>query len=168
MDELNWTDDARAAVERYLARVAECSAASLAPESGSPLSLHQAAEAMSVDRKLLEKSLRNAVRFGEMLQVTKNRFLPLAYAGRLARAAETLAESSPDGEFTVAAYCETTATGRNFAIELLEYFDRLGFTRRENNRRRIRRSAASVFQHHGEGSRGRGSHPGGAPGLQIR
>ena len=52
---------------------------------------------------------------------------------------------SPDGRFTAAEYKDHARIGRNFAIELLEFFDRSGFTERLGDRRRIRRSAAEVF-----------------------
>ena len=118
---------------------------SLAPETGSPLSLHQAAQAMGVDIKILETSLKNAVRLGRMVSVTSNRYLPIPYVSRLGFAAEALAGRKVDGFFSVAEYCEQTQTGRNFAIDLLEYFDRVGFTQRVGNRRRIRRLAATLF-----------------------
>jgi selenocysteine-specific elongation factor len=126
-------------------------AARLAPDSGSPLSLHQAAEALGVDKKILETSLKNAVKIGEMVMVTKNRYLPTVYLVRLGFAAEALAKRTAEGFFTVAEYCEQTKTGRNFAIELLEYFDRLGFTERLGNNRRIRRPATTVFAVDDEG-----------------
>ena len=117
----------------------------LAPQSGSPLSLHQAGEALGIRVSLLEKSLKHAVKSGSMLQLAKNRYAPSAYVAELARAAESIAEASADGDFTVAEYCKRIETGRNFAIDLLEYFDRLGFTERSGNQRRIRRPADSVF-----------------------
>ncbi len=127
-------------------------AASLAPVSGSPLSLHQAAEALGVDKKTLESSLKNAIKIGEMVLVAKNRYLPTSYMVRLGFAAEELAERTTEGFFTVAGYCKQTQIGRNFGIDLLEYFDRLGFTGRAGNNRRIRRSAATVFADYDEGS----------------
>ncbi|MGI9265252.1 MAG: selenocysteine-specific translation elongation factor [Gammaproteobacteria bacterium] len=127
-------------------------AASLAPNSGSPLSLQQAAEALGVDKNMLETSLKQAVVIGEMVLVAKNRFLPTSYLARLGYAAEALAENTAEGFFTVGEYCEQTKTGRNFAIDLLEYFDRLGFTERVGNNRRIRRPAATVFADDDKGS----------------
>ncbi|MCP4767552.1 MAG: selenocysteine-specific translation elongation factor [Gammaproteobacteria bacterium] len=124
----------------------------LAPNSGSPLSLHQAAEALGVDKKILEASLKNAVKIGEMVLVAKNRYLPTSYVARLGYAAEVLAAGTAEGLFTVAEYCEQTQTGRNFTIDLLEHFDRLGFTERAGNNRRIRRPAATVFALDDEGS----------------
>jgi selenocysteine-specific elongation factor len=117
----------------------------LAPNSGSPLSLHQAAEALGVDIKVLETSLKNAVKIGEMVLVANNRYLPTSYMARLGYAAEALAERTAEGLFTVAEFVDHSKTGRNFAIDLLEYFDRLGFTERSGNNRRIRRPAATVF-----------------------
>ena len=109
------------------------------------MSLHQAAQALSIDRKNLETSLKNAVGFGEMVSLARNRFVPAWYVARLARAAEQLAAETAEGLFTAAGYCERTGVGRNFAIDLLEYFDRQGFTARVDNNRRIRRPAAAVF-----------------------
>ena len=118
---------------------------SLAPDSGSPLSLHQAAEATGVDVRTLENSLKQAVKIGEMICITKNRYIPTFYLTRLGSAAEVLAKTSAEGNFTVVGYCEHTGVGRNFAIDLLEHFDRLGFTRRTGNNRRIERAAVTVF-----------------------
>ena len=128
--------------ERELwARVLPC----LTPSTGSPMSLQQAAEAIGVDKSTLEQSLKNAARIGEMVQIAKNRYLPASLVKNLGVAAEELAAKSVDACFTAAQYCEHIRTGRNFAIDLLEYFDRLGFTERRGNARRIRRPAAAVF-----------------------
>ena len=86
-----------------------------------------------------------------MVLVAKNRYLPTSYMARLGYAAEGLAESTARGFFTVAEYCNQTKTGRNFGIDLLEYFDRLGFTERAGNNRRIRRPAVTVFAVDDEG-----------------
>ena len=88
-----------------------------APNRGSPLSLRQAAEALGIDKKILETSLKNAVKVGEMVMVAKNRYLPTSYLVRLGCAAEVLAEGTAEGFFTAAEYCEHTKTGRNFAID---------------------------------------------------
>ena len=124
----------------------------LAPSSGSPMSLHQAAEALGVEVKLLGASLKTAVKMGAMAQIAKNRFLPTGRIRDMAMAAESLAHGSADGYFTAAEYCAQIETGRNFAIDLLEYFDRLGFTERSGDHRRIRRSAESVFGNRDSGN----------------
>ncbi|UCH41249.1 MAG: selenocysteine-specific translation elongation factor [Gammaproteobacteria bacterium] len=123
------------------ARVMPC----LAPSTGSPMSLQQAAEAIGVDKNMLETSLKNAVKIGKMIQIAKNRYIPAGHIANLGVAAEELAAKTADGYFTAAEYCEHVRTGRNFAIDLLEYFDRLGFTERQGNKRRIRQAAAAVL-----------------------
>ncbi len=117
----------------------------LAPNSGSPLSLEQAAQALVIDKAALAASLQNAVNAGEMVWVTKNRCLPLTYLIRLGFAAEALAGRTTQDSFTVTEYCKHIQTGRNFAVNLLEYFDHIGLTVRVANRRCIRRPAATVF-----------------------
>ena len=142
--------------------------ACLAPSSGAPPSLLAAAERLGIDPGPLEASLKNAVRAGEMVLVARNRYVPTSYVAGLGAVAEALAGDSGDGVFSVAEFRNRTRMGRNFTIDLLEYFDRIGFTVRAGNHRRIRRSASAVFPGEGAESEGRASHPGGAPGFQIQ
>jgi selenocysteine-specific elongation factor len=56
-----------------------------------------------------------------------------------------LAESSPEGRFTAAEFKDRSGIGRNLTIEVLEYLDRVGVTRRDGDARTVLRSAAAVF-----------------------
>lgn len=127
--------------QKLWARSLEC----LAPVSGSPLSLHQASQALGLDVKILESSLKKAVKLGEMVRVGKNRYLPRHYLAKQAFAAEQVASQKSHKTFTVIDFCQQTSLGRNFAINLLEYFDELGLTRRRDNHRHIHRPAATFF-----------------------
>ena len=120
-------------------------ASKLAPRSGTPLSLHQAAADLKVDVKTLEMTLKTASRIGEMVLIGKNRYAPTPFVAKLGVVAERLATNSADGYFTTAEYRDQTKLGRNFAIDVLEYFDRVGFTERNGNTRCIRRSVTDVF-----------------------
>ena len=133
--------------ERLWPRVAQA----LDPAQGSPPSLRQAAEQLKIDEAALGALLKRATNAGLVLPVTRTRFVPLAAAGDLAARAESLADTSPDGRFTAAEYKDHARIGRNFAIELLEFFDRNGFTERIGDRRRIRRPAAEIFGAEGAG-----------------
>ena len=128
--------------QQLLARVAP----KLAPQSGTPLSLHHAAEDLCVDVKTLEAALKTACKFGDMVLIGKNRYVPKPYLTKLGAVAERLATHCPDGYFTTVDYRDQTELGRNFIIDVLEYFDRVGFTERNGNERRIRRSADDVFK----------------------
>ena len=50
-------------------------------------------------------------------------------------AQELLALAERVGEVTVIDYRDRLALGRNYVIEVLEYFDQIGFTQRRDNTR---------------------------------
>ena len=127
--------------ERVWPRVARA----LDPANGSPPSLRQAAEQLKIDEAELGALLRRATNASLVVPVTRTRFVPLAAVKVLAAHAESLADRLPEGRFTAAEYKNHARIGRNFAIELLEFFDRSGFTERLGDRRRVRRPAAEVF-----------------------
>ena len=58
-----------------------------------------------------------------------------------------LAASEVDGgtALTATAYRERSGIGRNMTIEVLEYFDRAGLTRRKGASRRILRKSSELF-----------------------
>jgi len=58
---------------------------------------------------------------------------------RLAEIAQQLAESSPEGTFTAAAFKDRSGVGRNLTIQILEYLDKMGATRREGDARIVLR-----------------------------
>ena len=117
----------------------------LAPRSGTPLSLHQAAADLKVDLETLEMTLKTASRLGKMALIGKNRYVPTHFVAKLGVVAERLAANSADRCFTTAEYRKQTTLGRNFVIDVLEYFDQIGFTERNGNTRYIRRSVKDVF-----------------------
>ena len=89
-------------------------------------------------------------------------FLPAAV-----RELETIARAAagPGGAITAAEFRDRSGIGRNAAIEVLEYFDRIRFTRRIGDTHVLVRPAGAAAP---EADSGRESHPGGAHGLQIR
>jgi len=86
-----------------------------------------------------------AVGVGLLVHVKGNRYFTLPRIRDLARVAERLAVEVGDEGFGAAAYRDATGIGRNVTIELLEYFDRVGLTRRLGNARRLHRSAGELI-----------------------
>jgi selenocysteine-specific elongation factor len=120
-----------------------------------PSSVAELAAALGEDARKLEAALSRLERHGFTVRVSKGRFfLPGAIARLKDMAAE---EARANGAITAAAFRDRTGIGRNVAIEVLEYFDRIKFSRRAGDRHVL------VGATHG-----RDSHPGGAPGLQIQ
>lgn len=95
----------------------------------------------------LAKTLHRLEGLGFLVGVAKNRFLTLRQVACLGRLAEQLANADEGrGEsLTASAFREKAGIGRNLAIEVLEYFDRLGLTRRIREYRRIQRKTSEIF-----------------------
>ncbi|HZT88587.1 MAG TPA: selenocysteine-specific translation elongation factor [Stellaceae bacterium] len=108
-----------------------------------PPRVRELAEALSLEVEQMDKFLKRIERFGRVARVAKNRvFLPETIA-RLAELAQEIAAASPDGRFTAAAFKDHTGIGRNLTIEVLEYLDGIGATRREGDARLVLRPAAA-------------------------
>lgn len=87
--------------------------------------------------------LERLARAGRVLRVSKNRF----FTPEILRAHAAIAEraAQANGLFTAQEYRLLAAIGRNLTIELLEFFDRAGFTRRHLEGRVLRASAEDIF-----------------------
>ena len=110
-----------------------------------PPRVREVAEELDVDLKKLEQLLARVTRMGLVHRVADNRYYLADTLRRLAQVAETLCRKSPDATFDARAFRDASGIGRNVAIQVLEFFDKLGVTRREGDARRIDRPAAEVF-----------------------
>ncbi|MBX3706825.1 MAG: selenocysteine-specific translation elongation factor [Pseudomonadales bacterium] len=107
-----------------------------------PMSLGDAGRTLRIPLVTLQKALRPLVAKGAIVLVgDKRAYLPDAVR-RLAQVAAALGATGP---FTANAYRDATGIGRNLAIELLEYFDRRGFTRRNGDTRTVVGDADRLF-----------------------
>ncbi|MEE8172004.1 MAG: selenocysteine-specific translation elongation factor, partial [Alphaproteobacteria bacterium] len=105
----------------------------------------QIASELGLEADEIARVLKRAAELGFAVQVAKNRYFLPAAVRRLADIAEELAVECEDGLFLAAQYRDRSGIGRNLTIELLEYFDRAGFTRRAGPARRTLRPAAALF-----------------------
>ena len=74
---------------------------------------------------------------GDVWQVSEARFMLREHVAALVAAAAALDAAAASG-FTAAQFRDATGVGRNFTIQLLEFFDRIGVTLRLGDLRRIR------------------------------
>lgn len=117
----------------------------LAPKALKPPVVTELAELLAMDKAKLVVALSRCARRGQLTRVAQNRYFhPLAVAN-LARIAESLSATDEEGGFDAKTYRDASGIGRNLAIQVLEFFDGLGFTYRIGDRRRIRRPSADVF-----------------------
>ncbi|MAS59923.1 MAG: selenocysteine-specific translation elongation factor [Gammaproteobacteria bacterium] len=102
-------------------------------------------EMTGIPLKALERILREVTKSGSLVQIAQNRhFLPATVA-ELASFTEALAASKEDGAFSVIEFRDASGIGRNLCIEILEYFDGRGFTRRDGNARLLRTDKDNIF-----------------------
>jgi selenocysteine-specific elongation factor len=127
---------------------------------------------MSTLLKVPETQMRNLLKrvtlLGDTYEVLRDRFFTRDAVTQLAQIATELSEAY--GEVEAAEFRNRIGTGRKLAIQILEYFDRTGFSRRVGDAHRIRDPALlvdkpksiNVGATHSVQITGRDSHPGGA------
>ncbi|MGR8921481.1 MAG: selenocysteine-specific translation elongation factor [Gammaproteobacteria bacterium] len=99
--------------------------------------VHDMLEPLGVPHKILEAFLTRSAQQGHVVKVSSKRyFLPQSMA-RFEDIARALAASQPDGVFSVADFRNESGIGRNAVVEILEYFDRVGLTRRHGQVRKL-------------------------------
>jgi len=109
-----------------------------------PPRVRELAAALGLEPEPLARFLKRAERFGRVAAVAANRFFLPQTIARLAALAAALAEESPEQHFTAAAFKDRSGIGRNLTIEVLEYLDSIGVTRRVGDARIVLRSAAEL------------------------
>lgn len=102
--------------------------------------VHELSALLSMEPKAVSDFLNRAARAGRVHRVASNRyFLPETIARLVVLAAE-LAAAHPDG-FPARVFRDRSELGRNLTIEVLEYLDQAGYTRRAGDLRRMRAPA---------------------------
>jgi selenocysteine-specific elongation factor len=117
----------------------------LAADGLRPPRVRELASELDLEPEKLTRFLRRVERFGRVAPVAANRFFLPDTLRELAALAAALADESPDGSFTAVAFKDRSGIGRNVTIEVLEYLDRIGATRRVGDARNIARDAAELF-----------------------
>ena len=131
-----------------------------------PPTMNEIAAAIHENPKKIESFLLRASRLGLLIRVTANRFFVPEAIRRLAAITEDLASRDRDRRVTAAALRDATNIGRTVAIDVLEYFDRVRLTRRVGDTHEVVARLSDILK--SSVADGRETHPGGAPGLQIR
>lgn len=91
----------------------------------------------ALDEQRIREALIACARLGRLYQVRKDHFYLSSAVHDLAGIAQGLAETH--GEVRAADFRDRIGTGRKLAIQILEFFDRMGFTRRVRDAHVIRR-----------------------------
>lgn len=98
------------------------------------------ARELNVDESAMRLLQRKLARLGHLHQVVKDLFYPDATLRELAQHARQL--QTAHGTIKAAHWRDRIGLGRKRSIQLLEHFDRIGYTRRIGDERRIREDSA--------------------------
>ena len=92
------------------------------------------AKHLNIAQHNLERGMNELVKTGLLVHVANHRYYLPNQLKEVAKIVKSMAASGP---LTVRGFRDETGIGRNVAIEVLEYFDSKGFTRRQGNDRII-------------------------------
>jgi selenocysteine-specific elongation factor len=90
--------------------------------------------------------LQRLERMGQVHGVSAEYFIQTTHLLQLAQRAHTLAEADPHKRLNVKELRETTGISRNLSVPLVEYFDQIGLTKRDEVGRHFRRDPSKVFE----------------------
>jgi len=94
------------------------------------------AKSLATGEQEMRVLMLRLMRRGEVFQIVKDLFYARAAVARLARIAQEVEAES--GAVRAAAFRDRLGIGRKRAIQILEFFDRVGYTRRAQDDHRIR------------------------------
>jgi selenocysteine-specific elongation factor len=101
-----------------------------------PPSIGDIAKSLAIALRTVDTFIAKMTKLGFLVRVGDNRVLLPRQIDALSLIAQQLAKAGPDG-FSAREFRDATQIGRNLVIDVLEYFDRCGFTRRYGDLRRI-------------------------------
>jgi selenocysteine-specific elongation factor len=90
--------------------------------------------------------LQRLERMGQVHAVSAEYFIQTIHLLQLAQGAHALAEADPHKRLNVKELRETTGITRNLSVPLVEYFDQIGLTKRDEMGRHFRRDPRKVFE----------------------
>ena len=121
-------------------------AAVLRPAALDPPRLSAIAERLRLTEEEIKPLLEKLARMGELRRASKVYFILPDVVAELAVHAHACAQAHPEGILTVGQFREATGISRHATMPVLEFFDRLGFTRRHQDGRRIRVAPETIFE----------------------
>jgi selenocysteine-specific elongation factor len=104
-----------------------------------PPRVRDLARALEVEEETMRGLLQRLSRLGEVYPVAHDHYFTRGSVAALAQLVRELSETQ--GDATAAGFRDRIRTGRKLAIQILEFFDRVGYTRRVGEGHRLRQSA---------------------------
>jgi selenocysteine-specific elongation factor len=117
----------------------------IAAERFRPPRTRDLAQVLAVPETTMRTTLKRVQRIGQLIEVAPDQFFLSETVAEMARIGAAIAATDPAGTITAAAFRDKLANGRKVAIQVLEFFDRVGLTRRIGDAREIRIDRLGIF-----------------------
>jgi len=99
----------------------------------------------SLHRDHVLRLLKKLARFGKVYAIGEEYFVQAQHVCALAQAAQKIARADPHKRLNVKDLRESLGLSRHLSLPLVEFFDEVGFTKRDPEGRKIRRDATDMF-----------------------
>ncbi|CAD5373804.1 Selenocysteine-specific translation elongation factor [Rubrivivax sp. A210] len=99
----------------------------------------------SLHRDQVLRLLRKLAQFGKLYAVSDEYFIQPRHLHALALESQRLAAAEPHRRLNVKDLRESLGLSRHLSLPLVEFFDQVGFTKRDPEGRRVRRDATEMF-----------------------
>ena len=120
-------------------------AAELGPRTTRPPVVSELALRLRMDKPALLAFLDRSIARRQLIRIAGNRYFHPRAVAALARVAADLAGDDEKGRFDAARFRDRSGIGRNLSIQVLEFFDAAGLTRRIGDARIVVGSPAELF-----------------------
>jgi selenocysteine-specific elongation factor len=106
---------------------------------------NEIAGALGVSETKIRQLMHTLERTGSLVQVADQHFFLREALAELIEIAADISAANMDGQLTVAQFRDHVGIGRRIAIQILEFFDRHGVTRRRGDARRLNTQRLHLF-----------------------
>ena len=103
------------------------------------------AHEFGADEKEVRRMMRMAARQGRLDQIAHDHFFARATTLEMIAIIRELGAQAPDGWFSAPSFRDRVQNGRKVAIQILDFFDRLGLTLRRGDLRRVNPHRIDMF-----------------------
>lgn len=110
-----------------------------------PPRVRDLAASLGEDEARVRRILKLTQKMGQTDQIAQDHFFDRATTREMVGLVKDVAAEAPDGWFAAAAFRDRMDNGRKVAIQILDFFDRLGLTLRRGDLRRINPHRADLF-----------------------
>jgi len=110
-----------------------------------PPRVRDLAAELDVDEREIRRVLRLTQRLGRTDQIRQDHFFAREVTREMVAIIADVAAAAEGGWFTAPAFRDRVQNGRKVAIEILEFFDRLGVTLRRGDLRRVNPHRSDLF-----------------------